>query len=292
MHEFLDKYSVAMTQLILKDKWFESSLESDSLIELTKKINMEAIKSLQPSITELEVKYNGSSFDPAFEVIKWLGYDYPTLIYHHGNNERPFSYKKTSKNTFKSIIYPHVDTLNCNIITIRAPFHNGTLKEFTTLMKDLSNFTAMIAISTNLIEQIIVHLKSNQSPKVTVVGLSLGGWIVNLHRSVYNTAHQYIPIFAGASLDSLFTDSFYKKLVSEEAILERSHLHDILNFEKNFKLVKEANVFPVLAKFDQYIDYTTQKESYSSYPVVVLNKGHITGALDSTRLYNHIQNYI
>ena len=38
--------------------------------------------------------------DPAFKVEKWLGTGHPTIIYHHGNNERPFDYGKAAKTPF------------------------------------------------------------------------------------------------------------------------------------------------------------------------------------------------
>lgn len=214
------------------------------------------------------------------------------MIYHHGNNERPFDYGKTSKNTFKTILYPNLSSIQGNIITIRAPFHAGTLKKFTSKMRNLSNFTSMIAASTNLVEQLVQNLKNNNSPKITIIGLSLGGWITNLHRSMYNSANQYIPIFAGAALDRIFVDSYYKKLVYDQALLNRKVLFDALNFEALFNSVTDMNLFPVLAKYDQYIQYEQQKTCYSNYPIVLLKKGHITGALDSKSLFKHILNHI
>ena len=46
---------------------------------------------------------NAGDLDPAFRVEKWFGADYPSVIYHHGNNERPFDYRKRAKNSFMNI---------------------------------------------------------------------------------------------------------------------------------------------------------------------------------------------
>ena len=292
MHKIIDKYSVKMTKLILSDLWFEDSIESDSLEKLTKDIIVKPILSLNKGVTEIKITHAGTDLDPAFEVDQWLGYNYPTLIYHHGNNERPFDYGKTSKNTFKTILYPNLSSIQGNIITIRAPFHAGTLKKFTSKMRNLSNFTSMIAASTNLVEQLVQNLKNNNSPKITIIGLSLGGWVTNLHRSMYNSANQNIPIFAGAALDRIFVDSYYKKLVHDQALSNRKVLFDALNFEAMFNSVTDMNLFPVLAKYDQYIQYEQQKTCYSNYPIVLLEKGHITGALDRRSLFKHILNHI
>ena len=80
--------------------------------------------------------------------------------------------------------------------------------------------------------------------------------------------------------------------MSEEASSKSNLLHRVLNFEEQFKHVSDQNVFPVLAKYDQYIEFDIQNKTYDNHPIQVLEKGHITGALDSSRLFNHIQKYI
>lgn len=288
MHTFLDKYSVFMTSLLIKDKWFEQSTQSQSLIELCHQIDVSKIYSLEENTVELDVIFENTLLDPAFQVVQWLGYEYPTIIYHHGNNERPFDYRLSSKNTFRSILYTVRQEVKANLITIRAPFHTGTLKQFTSKMKDLHHFTQMIATSTNVIQSLVQHLKEQNCPKVVIVGLSLGGWVSNLHRSVYNSADVYIPIFARAALDSLFTKSYYAKLVSETAIVKPQVLKEVLNFEQQFSLISTKNIYPLLAKYDQFIEYSVQKSIYDDYDISTIEKGHITGALAATDIRQHI----
>ena len=65
-------------------------------------------------------------------------------------------------------------------------------------------------------------------------------------------------------------------------------LRQILNFEDDFQKVKDDNVFPLLARYDQIIRYERQKVRYVNHPIHIPEKGHITGALASNVLREHI----
>ncbi len=293
MHEFLDKYSVAMTALLFKkSQWFRESVESPGFEDHLNHIEMPSLDIKAEGFYEIEAETLAGKLDPAFHVVKWLGPEYPTLIYHHGNNERPFNYGFASKNTFKSTILVEKDLFNANLISVRAPFHNDGMKAYLEKMGDLSNFTAMLSASVKLMEMLVRHLKSNGCGKVAVAGISLGGWVVNLHRSYYNSADVYLPIFAGAALDELFLTSYYKKLASELVKENPDLIRNTLNFEEEFKQIKDDNVFPLLARFDQIIEFDRQKRCYNEKVISVIDKGHITGALASEKLRGHILKHL
>ena len=55
----------------------------------------------------------------------------------------------------------------------------------------------------------------------------------------------------------------------------------------SFLKLKE-NLFPLLGKYDQFIDYNVQKESYKGYPLKAMECGHVTGALSTKILKEHI----
>jgi hypothetical protein len=220
--------------------------------------------------------------------VNWLGPTYPTIIYHHGNNESPFHYGIGSKNTFKSILYKNKDEIDANLISLRAPYHNNGLKYYFKKMGRLSEFTAMLSTSVNLVESLVQLLRNRGCSRVAVSGLSLGGWVTNLHRSFYNTAQVYIPIFAGASLGELFLTSCYQKLVSDLAKENPEKIRACLNFVEDFRNIEEDNVCPLLAKFDQIIEFNVQSQCYEKHKIAVINKGHITGALSSEELRKHI----
>ncbi len=91
---------------------------------------------LPGKITEGTFEVNALSehrrLDPAYRVEKWLGGDHPTFIYHHGNGERPFDYGLGVKNTFYNILVREKDSIEANLICVRAPITTvpyGTIRK-------------------------------------------------------------------------------------------------------------------------------------------------------------------
>lgn len=289
MHAFIDKYSVAMTALLMKNyRWFSDSVDSPGFQNQLSDIAMTLPLIEGEGVYELEATSSVGSLDPAFHVVKWLGPEYPTIIYHHGNNETPFHYGIGSKNTFQSILYKNKDEIDANLISLRAPYHNNSLKYYFEKMSKLSEFTTMLSTSVNLVESLVQMLRNSGCERVAVSGLSLGGWVTNLHRTFYNSAHVYIPIFAGASLGELFLTSCYRQLSSDLAKGNPEIIRACLNFDQEFKRIQKENVYPLLAKYDQIIEFNVQSLCYERQQLAVINKGHITGALASKELREHI----
>jgi pimeloyl-ACP methyl ester carboxylesterase len=229
--------------------------------------------------------------NPAFLIHQWKGEDYPSIIYHHGNLERPFNFHWYMKNTFRDIFVSSRVPIEANLIAIRAPFHKGSILKYAKRMGHLTSFIAMLSVSAKLIDFLVDYLKSVGKGQVAVTGVSLGGLAANLHRTYFNTADVYIPLCAGASLSDVFMTSAYKK-VAKIVFDHRDIVHEKLDFERDFRGVKSDNVFPLLARYDQLFRYERQREGYDGHPVVVLDKGHWTGALSSKQLRQHIFTYI
>lgn len=289
MHEFLDRYSVVMASLLLKrHTWFHKSIKSPTFGEQLGSIDLAVPEFTGEGCYEVKGSYAGGTIDPAFHVVRFLGWDKPTVIYHHGNNEQPFNYGFAAKNTFKTIIMANLDRYDANIINLRAPFHKDGLPHYLEKIGYLSEFTAMLSASVLLVEQLVERVKTKGNGRVVVAGVSLGGWVVNLQRSYFNSADAYVPMFAGAALDQLFLTSCYRKLASPLVSAHPEVITDILNFEKQFASREERNVYPLLAKYDQIIEYDRQKRCYGSTPINTIEKGHITGALASDLLCTHI----
>lgn len=289
MHAWTDKYSVVMASAIMKHrKWFRYSLESPTFREYVDTIELSLPEISGEGIYETPGSYSGGTLDPAFHIVKWLGPEYPSLIYHHGNNEQPFSYRTGSKNTFKTIVLAKKELFEANIINIRAPFHNSGMKLYLERIGHLGDFTAMLSTSVKLIELLVEHLQEVGSSSITVSGISLGGWVTTLHRSLYNTADVYVPLLAGAALDALFTTSYYRRLSSDLVKHDPKAVEKVLNFEREFMACRSDNVFPLLARFDQIIEYERQKMCYGQREINVLDKGHITAALAAGDLRSHL----
>lgn len=288
-HIFFDNLTASVGALIAgKKKFFAKSIQSPTLEEQVAQVEL-TIPSIEGEGI-FDVKFNTlvGDLDPAFRIAQWKGSEYPTIIYHHGSNERPFDFKKTAKNTFYNIFLNGAEKVDANLIVVRAPFHNCPLKHYQEKMVELSNFTAMIATSVKLNEEIIQQVKKASSQPVITSGISLGGWVTNLHRGIYNTSSAYAPIMAGTFLGELFLKSRYRKMASEMALNNPEEIRKVLNFNNVFEKQNTPNVFPLLARYDQFIEYDVQKESYNGYSVKTIENGHVTGALNSKELRKHL----
>ena len=288
-HILIDNLTANIGSLISgRKKFFAGSTDSQSFEELIRATELSVPEINSEGTFEVRATTPAGNLDPAFRIEKWLGDDYPSIIYHHGNNERPFDYRKTAKNSFMNIFVKAKDKFEANLIAVRAPFHNGSLKEYQKKLLHLTNFMAMISASVKLNESIISSLRMKSNAPIITCGISLGGWVTNLHRSYYNSSTAYVPLLAGAYLGELFLKSKYRKLASENALQYPDKLRQLLNFNDDFSRVTSRNVYPLLAIYDRFIEYDVQKNSYEGHFVETIEAGHVTGSLNSLALRDHI----
>jgi hypothetical protein len=288
-HIFLDNLTTTIASLATgKNKFFARSVESLSFEELVKEIQINLPSIHSEGIFKTEAITPVGKLDSAFKVEQWLGSNFPTLIYHHGNNEKPFDFGKLAKNSFYKTIVLHKDSFKVNLIVVRAPFHDCSLKYYQEQMAYLSNFMAMIAVSVKMNECIIHKIREKSDAPIITAGISLGGWVTNLHRGIFNTSTAYAPIMAGTMLGELFIRSKYHRLASTLAQQHHNIVREKLNFNNIFSRINTPNVFPLLAKYDQYIEFNIQKDSYNGYPLKVMETGHVTGALNVSALRSHL----
>jgi len=147
---------------------------------------------------------------------------------------------------------------------------------------------AMLAVSVSLIDELVTHFRRSGSQAVVVSGISLGGWVTNLHRTYRGAADLYAPLLAGAALGDLFLTSIYRRMAGRLALDNPDTIRRALNFEVDFMRKAEDDVRPLLGRFDQFIRYERQKRCYGDRPITVLDKGHITGVLSAGDLRRHI----
>jgi hypothetical protein len=93
---------------------------------------------------------------------------------------------------------------------------------------------------------------------------------------------------AGTFLGEIFLTGQYRKLAGDNAHQQPQIIRSLLNFNSEFDKVKDLNVFPLLAKYDQFIQYDVQKNSYTQHPVRTIEAGHVTGALRAEALRAHM----
>ncbi len=286
-HIFLDNLTARVGAFVAgKNKFFSQSIDSKSFDQLANEIEVDIPEITGEGTFELEAATAGEPVGIAFRVEKWMGADYPTLIYHHGNNERPFDYRKGAKNTFLNIFVKEREAFNLNLVVVRAPFHDISLKKYQEKIAELKHFMTMITTSVKLNEELVRALPADQ--KVYTCGISLGGWVVNLHRSLYNSSSAYIPMLAGSFLGELFLQSAYRRMTGAEALAHADRIRELLNFDAAFSAVETKNVFPLLGKYDRFIEYHVQRESYNGFEVQTIEAGHVTAAISANELRAHV----
>ncbi len=291
-HILTDSLPVTMASLLFwRSKLFRDSLESPSYAALLDSIELKWPRITGEGIYEVPTRTPIGALDPAFKLVRWRGPDYPTVIYHHGNNERPFNRNLLARNTFHDIFLTGKDSFPANLILARACFHRS-FRLYLKNMGHLSTFSTLMAVSVKMIEKLRQYA-AERSSGVAVSGISLGGWVTNLHRVFFNTADLYIPLLAGTAPGDVFIRSVYRKLTDRLALENPETVERVLDFENLFTAAQKNNVFPLLARYDQLIRFERQKASYgNNIPVEVIEKGHVTGSAASTELRSHILGHL
>jgi hypothetical protein len=288
-HALIDTFMVELSALALdRYKFFSASIESPPLAEhlARTKLRLPVIKG--QGIYELTAESLVGRLKPAFCIAQWLGEEYPTVLWHHGNAERPFDFRWFSHTSFKRIFLGSREPVQANLIVLAAPFHRRSLKTYAEQLRDLAKFAAMLAVSVTLVDDLTGYFKLRTDNRVMVTGISLGGWVTNIHRAFYNTADTYVPLLAGAALGDIFTRSVYRKLTGRLARESPEELRAVLNFERVFARIQANNVFPLLARHDQIIRFDRQRVCYGNRRIMTLEKGHLTASLARKELRGHI----
>lgn len=245
-----------------------------------------------PPVHEVEADTAVGRLYPAFQVAQWLGSEKPLVVFHHGSNERPFDYGRTAKNTFRRVFFSKGGLFPANLVNLRAPLHRS-LKEYKEGIRELSHFAAMLMTSVALIESIVKRARESGVTPVMICGLSLGGWVTNLHRAYVDSADLYAPMLAGAALGDMFCDSAYRRLVGSAGKQRPEAVRDVLNFEEAFAERQAPTVFPLLARHDAIVTFERQRRCYEGrYPIAVIDRGHTTGMLAPLALRRHLQNVL
>ncbi|MGD2295000.1 MAG: hypothetical protein PVF22_04105 [Candidatus Aminicenantes bacterium] len=292
IHALVDTVSIKSTEiLIFNNKLFSESITSPTYSEHLNNITLNVPKIDGEGQYEVEAETLVGKMDPAFRIHQWKGEEYPTIIYHHGNLERPFHFQWYMKNTFRDIFLGNQKPFEANLIVLRAPYHKGSIFRYAKRIGHLTNFIALLSVSARLFEFLVSYFKSIHQGRMILTGISLGGLAVNLHRTYFNTADVYIPLCAGAALADVFVTSAYRR-VAQIVHEQREMVQGILDFERDFREVKTNNIFPLLARHDQLFRFERQKEGYEGHSVEVLDRGHWTSALSSSDLRRHILRHL
>jgi hypothetical protein len=211
----------------------------------------------------------------------------PLIVTHHGNNERAFDLGRRSKNFLNRALLEG-ERPEGTLLLLRAPFHDGPLRAYTDASGDLRTWMSMLAASVGAADAVMSRLGRDAGRPSLLTGMSLGGWVTNLHRAFHNTASLYVPMLAGAHLGRQLVDSAYRRMVSRQALVHADELRMRLDFDAAFRAVTDDNVAALLARHDQFARLEHQADDYGRAPIHVLETGHIGAALDRPALRRHV----
>jgi pimeloyl-ACP methyl ester carboxylesterase len=286
-HALVDEATVRLGSLFVGDDgFFASSVDSPRVDEMLPEIDVSVPSLTGEGLYELSAATPVGTLSVGLEVAQWLGTEYPTVVYHHGNDERPFSASRFTPNTFRDILVEHAEKFEANIVGLRAPFHDGTPREYAREMGDLANFVAMLATSVATVEGIVDQLEPGGP--VVVSGVSLGGWVTNLHRAYEGTADAYVPMLAGTALGRLFTQSTYRRLLGQAGRENPATVEQTLDFGDDYLTSDGGAVSPLLARHDRYVEYDVQRQCYEESELAVIDRGHVTATLTPAPLREHL----
>ena len=289
IHAFIDSTIVTLTKTFAgKRRLFGENVDSEPISQLAKEIDFKVPQIKQSGHYKCEAQTPAGKMSPQFVVYKWFGTNYPTYIYHHGNSERPLKIRPFARNTFYKIFVRKELPFKANIIALVSPLHVLPAKEMQETYKDIRRITSSLSATAVLIEKIIKQLKSDGSGKITVSGISLGGFVTNIHRAFFNTADVYVPLLAGAALGDVFIRSDFEKITSELFRKNHDKIRGSMNFDNEFMDMQDRNVFPLLGRYDKFIDLDTHVKCYGSHPLKIINRGHVTAAYSAQLLREHI----
>jgi hypothetical protein len=226
------------------------------------------------------VRYRSEEGIARYSLLNWAGGDKPSLIFHHGSGENKYTARLRK-------ILPRTVQSGMNILAVSVPY-NRNMKEYLHAIGSLERFAFLLASSVRLFESLGLWLREQGKGTITASGISLGGWITNLHFSIYDSLDEYRPIFAGAAVEHLFTNTVYRKMATPEARKNPEVLRKVLNFEDLFLSRDRRKVFPLMARYDQFIRLERQSRIYLPDQITIIDKGHITGAMDVKSLREHL----
>lgn len=291
LHSAVDRLTALLGGWFARgDRFFARDLQSAPLADVIGRAHVDVPAPAGEGTSEFSASTPVGEVDAGYRVARWQGHGGPALVYLQGSGERAFDFSARGKNTFRSVVLDATPRWRANLIVVRAPFHDGSQRDYARAMGDLGNFTAMLAVLVASAEGLIGHLRAGGGGAVLLAGISLGGWATNLHAAHFGGADRYAPLLAGTALAELFLDSSYRRMTAAGALERPDVLRDVLNFEADFAAqAPTERVHPLLARHDQFICLDRQTASYGGVPVTVIERGHVTAAASPGLLRTHLE---
>ena len=289
LYGLIDRAVITLSSLIMfRKRYFRKSVESPDFADQIRYVSVQLPEINGRGFYEATGDTLFSSQTATVAILQWMGSEYPSIIYQYGYMERVFDFYPVRDNQFKKIFFPDREPpIQANVISIRTMV-DGDTAEHIENMGHLSEFIASLCFYTKVNEALVQQLNKTPDARVILLGTGFGGTVVNLHRTYFNSANAYIPLFSGAAVGSVFTESDYRSMTGKKARKNKVQLDYRLNFDFDFRRRQTMNVYPMLGAYDRIAVEKTQRLAYGITPVEIINKGHYTGINDYASIRRHL----
>lgn len=279
IHGFLDRFG-ACAALCLP-KHFRNGTESPDLWAQIEAVTLPECDLTAPGMHDITASTCVGGLAAAVRVIRCPDPAAPVIIYHHGALEYDASFRR---------IFGRRPTIRAHLALVRAPFHAGIL-DYLQGAGSLARYTAMVAVSVRLIEEIVKQFRLSAPGRIHVAGISMGGLIALAHHSHYDSADVYLPMLAGPNSAHCLLESAYANLVDGRAKRQPDILSK-LDLAPAYAQRPTDHVHPLLGRYDQVVMVEANRQAYGATQVEYIDRGHFTGSISPSLLRAHIAKHV
>lgn len=196
--------------------------------------------------------------------------DAPALIFHHGASQ-------TNYMTALNYLYLRNQKEQLNVFSIKAAHHESKQDFLDNCVDSFLNWQLTLWGSILAVEEYVKLMKGKTCSKVIVGGSSMGGIVATMHMLLFNSVDLYLPINAYPNIGKIFLSRAYKYAIDRYQQRATNS-----NYSKAFALdhLLEDNMkektFPILAKYDEYIDYAEAIKFWQGFEVKTFGVGHMS----------------
>lgn len=219
---------------------------------------------------EIIYHYKGSSGTTKVSLLKKYDPDKPTIIFHHGMGVH-------ERVQVAAIFTPNMQE-KFNIFSVSSPHQTTTLTIVNKFFDSFNSLAGAVASSVLAVDEVVKFHRKESKKNITVMGLSLGGIVTSLHYFHIGKADFYFPIISYPNFGKILLNNRVEKLIPRyKEIVKNKRFFEIFDIPPKLK-VNRGNIFPILGKHDETIDYHEAKAFWLGYPVTVFNSAHFSTA--------------
>jgi hypothetical protein len=227
-------------------------------------------KEINPQEWHLSLKFQGQTRVTKLFLHTPLDTDAPALIFHHGASQ-------TNYMTALNYLYLRNQNVPLNVFSIKAAHHESKQDFLGNCVDSFLNWQLTLWGSILAVEEYVKLMKNKNCSKVIIGGSSMGGIVATMHMLLFNSADLYLPINAYPNIGKIFLSRAYKYAVDRyQQRAENSDYPEAFALEHLLRDDMKEKAFPILARFDEYIDYAEATRFWRGFEVKTFDVGHMS----------------